>query len=110
MKLKEIYLELDIYLNEWYNCLSMAEKANLWGQPLFNEEPTYDKFDNEYDFEDAHAEWQEMVDTYYLDWADDHPYNKVLTHDEMYEKCKESTKDVVYGRELGKFLESLKSN
>lgn len=110
MKLKDIYLELDIYLNEWYRCLSMEEKAELWDEPLFLQEPTYEEFEDEYDFDCAHEEWQSRIDEYELDWSDDHPYNKVLTHDEMYEKCKESTKDVIYGRELEKFLESLKNN
>lgn len=110
MKIKEIYLELDIYLNEWYRCLSLEEKAMLWGDPKILEEPTYADFEDEYDFDCAHAEWQDMVDEYELDWIADHPYNRVLTHDEMYEKCKESTKDVIYGREREKFLESLKNN
>lgn len=110
MKLKDIYLELDIYLNEWYRCLSMEEKSILWGEPIFLEEPTYKDFKDEYDFDCAHASWQDSIDEHELDWISDHIYNRVLTHDEMYEKCKESTKDVVYGRELGKFLESLKSN
>jgi hypothetical protein len=110
MKLKEIYLELDIYLNEWYRCLPLEGIAKLWGNPRILERPNPEDFKDDYDLECAEASYQDMLDEYDLDWFDDHIYNRVMTHDEMHDQYKEYTKDVIYGRELEKFLESLKNN